>query len=95
MQVAEARRALLAVIRRLRVRVRYYKVAVGWTLELARVKTNGRLVSRSPLSGPRRAGGAAAGGQGKEAGCSASTPCCSPRPSSADATRLGISSTYA
>jgi len=68
-QVAEDRRALLAVMRRLGVRVRYYKVAVGWTLEkLARVKTNGRLVSRSPLSDLVELEGLRLGVQGKEAG---------------------------
>ncbi len=68
-QVAEDRRSLLVVMRRLGVRVRPYKVALGWTLEkLGRVKTNGRLVSRSPLSDLVELEGLRLGVQGKEAG---------------------------
>ena len=50
-EVAEDREALLAIIRELGFPVRHYKVIAGWTAEKAgRLKLNGRLLSRSPLS---------------------------------------------
>ncbi len=50
-EIAEDRRSLLGIMRRLGVASRRYKVAGGWALERAgRLKTNGRLVGRSPLS---------------------------------------------
>jgi hypothetical protein len=50
-EIAEDRRTLLAIMRTLGVQVRYYKVLLGWTAEkAARLKPNGRLRQRSPLS---------------------------------------------
>ncbi|MFD8705513.1 hypothetical protein ACFV1W_23355 [Kitasatospora sp. NPDC059648] len=50
-EIAEDRRTLLAIMRNLGVPVRRYKVGAAWIAERAgRLKTNGRLVRRSPLS---------------------------------------------
>jgi hypothetical protein len=50
-EIAEDRRTLLAVMRTLGVPVRYYKVLGGWAAEkVGRLKPNGRLRQRSPLS---------------------------------------------
>lgn len=50
-EITEDRRALLAMMRRLDLPVRRYKVYAGWLGERAgRLKTNGSLVRRSPLS---------------------------------------------
>lgn len=50
-EVAQDRQALLRVMRALGVRPRADKAAVGWLLEKAgRLKTNGHLVSRAPVS---------------------------------------------
>ncbi len=50
-QVTQDRQCLLALMHRLGVPVRHYKVATGWALEKAgRLKTNGYLLHRSPLS---------------------------------------------
>lgn len=50
-QVREDREALLALAAALGVRVPAYKVVGGWVLEKAgRLKANGHLVTRSPLS---------------------------------------------
>jgi hypothetical protein len=50
-EIAEDRTALLDIMRTLRVPVRRYKVAGGWLAEkIGRLKLNGRLLSRSPLS---------------------------------------------
>jgi hypothetical protein len=50
-EIAEDRRTLLAIMRTLRVPVRRYKVLGGWAAEkAARLKPNGRLRRRSPLS---------------------------------------------
>ena len=50
-EIAEDRATLLALMKRLGVPVRRYKVCAGWTSEKAgRLKSNGRLVRRSPLS---------------------------------------------
>ena len=50
-EIAEDRRTLLAIMRTLRVPVRHYKVLGGWAAEkAARLKPNGRLRQRSPLS---------------------------------------------
>jgi hypothetical protein len=50
-EVAEDRAALLAIMRDLDVPVRRHKVVAGWAAEKAGLlKTNGRLVRRSPLS---------------------------------------------
>jgi len=48
-EIAEDRRALVAIMRTLRVPVRHYKVLGGWAAEkAARLKPNGRLRQRSP-----------------------------------------------
>lgn len=50
-EVAEDRAALIELMRALDVPVRQYKVALGWMAEkLGRVKPNGRVLERSPLS---------------------------------------------
>jgi hypothetical protein len=50
-EIVEDRATLLALMKRLGVPVRRYKVCAGWTSEKAgRLKSNGRLVRRSPLS---------------------------------------------
>ncbi|WP_225828705.1 hypothetical protein [Streptomyces naphthomycinicus] len=50
-EIAQDRKALLGIMRDLGVPVRRYKVCAGWTAEkMARLKANGRLVRRSPLS---------------------------------------------
>jgi hypothetical protein len=49
--VAEDRAALVTVMARLDIKVDQVKVALGWTVEkVARLKLNGHLVRRSPLS---------------------------------------------
>lgn len=50
-EVAEDRAALVKIMETLRIPVRQYKVVAGWAGEkVARLKLNGRLLSRSPLS---------------------------------------------
>jgi hypothetical protein len=50
-EIATDRRALLTIMRTLGVPVRGYKVAAGWAAEkVGRLKPNGRLWQRSPLS---------------------------------------------
>ncbi|MFJ9284826.1 hypothetical protein ACIRPE_19000 [Kitasatospora aureofaciens] len=50
-EIAEDRKTLLAIMRNLGVPVRRYKVGAAWIAERAgRLKTNGRLVRRSPLT---------------------------------------------
>ncbi|MCW7941264.1 hypothetical protein AAW14_04110 [Streptomyces hygroscopicus] len=50
-EIAEDRRSLLDIMRRLGVSSHRYKVGAAWASEKAgRLKTNGRLVGRSPLS---------------------------------------------
>jgi hypothetical protein len=50
-EIDEDRAALIEMMRALGVPRRHYKVAVGWVGEkLGRLKLNGRLLSRSPLS---------------------------------------------
>jgi len=50
-QVTQDRQALLTLMHHLTVPVQHYKVAAGWALEKAGwLKTNGRLLHRSPLS---------------------------------------------
>ena len=48
--IAADRAALLEIMAALGVPVRAYKVCAGWIGEKARLKLNGRLLSRSPLS---------------------------------------------
>ncbi|RAY16717.1 hypothetical protein DPM19_00610 [Actinomadura craniellae] len=51
-EIAADREALLDMMITLRVPIRRYKIGVGWAMErLGRLKLNGRLLSRSPLSG--------------------------------------------
>jgi hypothetical protein len=50
-EIAEDRATLLDIMRALQVPIRHYKVASGWALEkISRLKLNGHLLSRSPLS---------------------------------------------
>jgi hypothetical protein len=50
-EIAADRQTLLTIMRSLGVPVRRYKVAAGWTAEkIGRLKPNGRLRQRSPLS---------------------------------------------
>lgn len=50
-EVEEDREALLAILRELGFPVRQYKMIAGWAAEkVGRLKLNGRLLSRSPLS---------------------------------------------
>jgi hypothetical protein len=50
-EIAEDRAALIEIMATLGVPVRQYKVYLGWVAEkVGRVKPNGRLVGRSPLS---------------------------------------------
>lgn len=50
-EIAQDRKALLGIMRNLGIPVRRYKICAGWTAEkVARLKGNGRLVRRSPLS---------------------------------------------
>jgi hypothetical protein len=50
-EIAEDREALLRIMRALGVPVQQYKVCAGWVAEkIGRLKPNGNLVSRSPLS---------------------------------------------
>ncbi|UUU37348.1 hypothetical protein JIX56_42050 [Streptomyces sp. CA-210063] len=50
-EIAQDRRSLAHLMRQLDVPARRYKVSVGWAAEkLGRLKANGRLVHRSPLS---------------------------------------------
>lgn len=50
-EVEEDRETLLAIITRLGIAIRQYKVFAGWVAEKAsRLKLNGHLLSRSPLS---------------------------------------------
>jgi hypothetical protein len=50
-EVSQDREALLAIMAALDVPVRHYKVVAGWLSEkIARVKPNGHVLSRSPLS---------------------------------------------
>ncbi|MFD5796103.1 hypothetical protein ACFWIO_21720 [Streptomyces diastatochromogenes] len=50
-EIAQDRKALLGIMRNLGVPVRRYKIYAGWTAEkIARLKSNGRLLRRSPLS---------------------------------------------
>ncbi len=50
-EIEEDRESLITVMRDLRVPVRQYKVYAGWALEkVGRLKLNGHLIDRSPLS---------------------------------------------
>src|SRR5262249_29666196 len=68
-EIREDREALLALMAALEVPVRRYKIATGWLAEKAgRLKLNGRLLTRSPMSTLREVEMLRAGGQGKLAG---------------------------
>ncbi len=68
-QVTQDRQSLLALMHHLGVPVRHYKVATGWALEKAGwLKTNGRLLHRSPLSDLVELEALVLGVQGKAAG---------------------------
>jgi hypothetical protein len=50
-QLEQDRESLLALMHALDLPVRRYKILIGWAAEkIARIKTNGRLLRRSPLS---------------------------------------------
>ncbi|MEU0009098.1 hypothetical protein ABZ079_33795 [Streptomyces sp. NPDC006314] len=68
-EIDEDRAALLDIMRDLGVPVRRYKVWTGWTAEkAARLKGNGRLVRRSPLSTVLELEALRLGVEGKAAG---------------------------
>lgn len=68
-EVAEDREALLAITRELGFSVRRYKVVAGWAAEkVGRLKLNGRILSRSPLSSVIELEGLRLGVEGKAAG---------------------------
>jgi hypothetical protein len=68
-EIAEDREALLRIMRTLGVPVQRYKVAVGWAAEkAARLKPNGRLLRRSPLSSVIELESLRLGIEGKAAG---------------------------
>lgn len=68
-EIAADRDALLAMMKALDVPVRTYKVYLGWAAEKAgRLKLNGRLLSRSPLSSLVELEALTVGIQGKIAG---------------------------
>lgn len=67
--VTQDRESLLSLMRRLGVPVRRYKVIGGWAAEkVGRVKLNGSLLGRSPLSDLVELEGLVLGVQGKAAG---------------------------
>ncbi|WP_200308468.1 hypothetical protein [Streptomyces adelaidensis] len=50
-EIAQDRRSLTDLMKRLGIPARRYKISAGWTAEkLGRLKANGRLIHRSPLS---------------------------------------------
>lgn len=68
-EVKEDRQSLLALMRALTIPVRQYKVLGGWAMEKAgRLKPNGYLITRSPLSDLVELEGLLLGVQGKAAG---------------------------
>ncbi|MBL1086915.1 hypothetical protein JK359_33965 [Streptomyces actinomycinicus] len=68
-EIGEDRSALLGIMRDLDVPVRRAKVCAGWTLEkVGRLKANGRLVRRSPLSTVLELEALRLGVEGKAAG---------------------------
>ena len=68
-EIAEDREALLRIMRALGVPVQRYKMAVGWVSEkAARLKPNGRLLRRSPLSSVIELESLRIGIEGKAAG---------------------------
>jgi hypothetical protein len=68
-EIAEDRATLLDLMAALDVPVRHYKTWAGWTAErVGRLKLNGRLLSRSPLSRVLELEGMRLGVEGKAAG---------------------------
>ncbi|MFF9765072.1 hypothetical protein ACF1GT_00260 [Streptomyces sp. NPDC014636] len=68
-EIAQDRSALLSIMRDLGVPVRRYKVCAGWAGErLGRLKGNGRLIRRSPLTNVLELEGLRLGVEGKAAG---------------------------
>lgn len=68
-EIAEDREALLRIMGELGVPVQRYKVAIGWVSEKAtRLKPNGRLLQRSPLSSVVELESLRIGIEGKAAG---------------------------
>ncbi len=68
-EVAEDRSALLEMIQTLGVPIRHYKLYAAWALEkVGRLKPNGRLVQRSPLSSLVELEAMRLGVEGKAAG---------------------------
>lgn len=68
-EVQQDRQALLDLLSRLDLPVRHYKVLGGWALEkIGRLKLNGSLLGRSPLSDLVELEGLALAVQGKAAG---------------------------
>lgn len=68
-EVAQDRDSLLSVMRGLGIPVQRYKALAGWMLErISRLKTNGRLLRRSPLSDLVELEALVLGVQGKAAG---------------------------
>lgn len=71
-EIAADRKALLSIMRNLDVRVRRYKVLGAWLIEKAgRLKLNGSLLARSPVSAVLELEAMCLGVQGKEAGWTA------------------------
>ncbi|MEU2355934.1 hypothetical protein [Streptomyces misionensis] len=69
MEIAQDRAALLGIMRDLGVPVRRYKVCAGWAGErLGRLKGNGRLIRRSPLTTVLELEALRLGVEGKAAG---------------------------
>jgi hypothetical protein len=68
-EVAEDRQSLIEIMTALEVPVRHYKVVAGWAGEkVGRLKTNGHLVSRAPLSTLEETEAMLLGVRGKAAG---------------------------
>ncbi|MGW4561910.1 hypothetical protein ACWEN3_05720 [Streptomyces sp. NPDC004561] len=68
-EIAQDRTTLLGIMRDLNIPVRHYKVCAGWAGEkLGRLKSNGRLVNRSPLSTVLELEALRLGVEGKAAG---------------------------
>lgn len=68
-EIAEDRQALRDIMSRLGIDIRHYKLAGAWVAERAgRLKLNGHLLGRSPLSSVVELEGITLGVQGKEAG---------------------------
>jgi hypothetical protein len=78
-EIAEDRESLLEIMRDLGVPVRRYRAGVGWAAEKAgRLKGNGRLLRRSPLSTVLELEALRLGVEGKAAGWQTSGACATP-----------------